>query len=1177
MIDTEIVQDYSSEARELLDEMDSSLMKVEKEGATPELLNTIFRAVHCIKGSAEYIGLERSSTLTHGVENLLDRVREGVLQLTPQIIDFLFRSKDLIALLIQEVAKHHEERSEISGMMAELEQFISQREHASAEGLARREPAVSEVTEAEQAAVTAEGTGPEARSEQAERELPSEVPAPETQEDYSYEQFRYEIGDYAQETADLGSTGTPTAPTEELEPATSAILETEEAPGLEPEGFEKALPLTAVSQTAESDLRTTLGDTVPHVLNISLYLDDLQDGLNPADAISSILSEIENFRETVAPIHHDQIHSIVDRLARHVASIDSDLGPVTPDEIEDLRVLLQDLRPYYPEDLFPMEATKATGTRPPARGKEPAKTDAERSAFVRQLAAIPDIGVTVAEAIADAGFLTVEQIARADWESLKHVSGLRPAMVEAILMSAGIPSDTMARPPDAEGPSVATGRSPVPRTSDRSLLADVDDELLKAFEGIFGDITAGASVPSIVPSADDNPAADMLAEVGIIEEEADREIIEIFMSYGWEVLDKLRPLVAKIAQGSVELSDLNRCAELIKSVRSSSSYMDYQRLAAFLDEWYEKTLWSSERTDSLSPKDVSFMHDSLTQFHDFLAGLEIALKPEAGLAAAPHPPIGGLASVPPQVQRATGTAMSDAGRKGAVPPGDAASVDAKSTAGSYPEESPTRELERALQQLEKTRDIRPGAPASADRGGVTTEDLGAELVASEGPLPSGLTPESALVKTMRVDSGKVDALLNQVGELVVNRSFVEQLSVELKDLQRALMIGTEIGKREIQAVKDLSLKVGEASLSLGRVANDIQEGVMKLRMLPVGQLFNRMPRLIRDLSRRVGKVVELEVYGGDTEVDKRVIEQIYNPLVHLIRNAVDHGIEDVASRRQSGKKEEGTITLRAYSQGNQVVIDVEDDGAGIDTSAVVDKAVEDRLIDAQEAKSLAPQDVFGFLFVPGFSTSKKVTRTSGRGVGMDVVKKDVEKINGHVEIESWENLGTRVSIRIPLTLAIIQTLLVRVAKHVFAIPLTSVREIIQISLQEIITIEGFEVIKFREETIPVLRFNEVFNMELPPDSKPPKFLVLAIAGTKTVGLLVEDLIGEQDVVIKPLAEHVCHVRGLAGSTILGDGTISLVLDVTEMIDDMIAQQRQLALLSPRFGRPSEVDQVNRTM
>ena len=354
---------------------------------------------------------------------------------------------------------------------------------------------------------------------------------------------------------------------------------------------------------------------------------------------------------------------------------------------------------------------------------------------------------------------------------------------------------------------------------------------------------------------------------------------------------------------------------------------------------------------------------------------------------------------------------------------------------------------------------------------------------------------------------------------------------------------------------------------------------MKLRMLPVGQLFNRMPRLIRDLSQRVNKAVSLQVQGGDTEVDKRIIEQIYNPLVHLIRNAVDHGIEDQEARRRQGKTAEGTILLNAYAQGNQVVIDVEDDGAGIDSAAVLDKAISSGLIDAREARNLSEEQMYEFLFAPGFSTSKKVTRTSGRGVGMDVVKRDVEKINGHVEVESSKGRGTRISIRIPLTLAIIQTLLVRHGTHFFAIPLTTVREIIRIEPQEISTIEGHQVIKFRDETIPILRTDEVFHLRGDFKSSEARFLVLAIAGYKTVGLLVQELVGEQDVVIKPLAEHVWKTKGLAGSTILGDGTIALVLDVAELVESVIAQQKILAsrdIWQMQSGRRRGVNNVVET-
>jgi two-component system chemotaxis sensor kinase CheA len=646
-----------------------------------------------------------------------------------------------------------------------------------------------------------------------------------------------------------------------------------------------------------------------------------------------------------------------------------------------------------------------------------------------------------------------------------------------------------------------------------------------------------------------------LAEgLDISSEESDREIIEIFLAYGLEITEKLRPLVSQLMTAEPGENDLEACADFINSIRSSATYMDYQKLALFLDDWYETTR-SLEERESISTDDLLFMDENLERFENFLKELQRALSPEA------TPLVATAASAPvTQPSVASAEAPEEEGPATEEAPAHVVHAEAELPApqqvASLVQEVPAEHVIPEAAPLAAP--VTPTVPIATEPRPLPEAARAADGAAYADAYAVRELQEGAVVKTMRVDSAKVDTLLNQVGELVVNRSYVEQLALQLRVFHRSLLSIDRVTKKEVQSIKDLALKVGEASIALGRVATDIQEGVMKLRMLPVGQLFNRMPRLIRDLSRRVGKVVNLEVHGADTEVDKRVIEQIYNPLVHLIRNAVDHGIEDREMRKKLGKSEEGLIILRAYSQGNQVSIDVEDDGAGINRSAVLEKAVQHRLIEATDISNASQQDVFNFLFFPGFSTSQAVTRTSGRGVGMDVVKKDVEKINGHVDIESWENEGTRISIKIPLTLAIIQTLLIRSIKHVFAIPLTSVREIIQISPHEITTIEGFEVIKFREETIPVLRISEVFHLERDEHLKEPRFLVLASAGPRTVGFLVEELIGEQDVVIKPLADHVFKNRGLAGSTILGDGTIALVLDVMELIDDIISQQRQIA-------------------
>ncbi|MFH1114270.1 MAG: chemotaxis protein CheW [Pseudomonadota bacterium] len=1132
MIDTEILQDYSSEARELLDEMDTSLIRLEKEGGSPEVLNNIFRAVHCIKGSAEYIGLERSSTLTHGIENLLDRLREGVAQVTPDVVDFLFRAKDVISTLIAEVAKEHEEKSEISGVMAELDRFLSGSSATSSVLPAAGPPPVTTGVR-EPAEAPSEESGVAGYPEVPEEGLTvraGSVPVDAGEAEQGDEAKTADpYTTFPDDPDDIPEGPVPRSRTESPEEDFVPLIEEgqeEGYPSLESGlGYEDE-PLHRIVEEEAIEEPMSLEDTVPHILGISLYLDDLQDGLSPEEAFSSTVEKIRLLKKSLEPTADPEIFNILTDMEGHLDALDFSTGDLGYEDVETLRSMLHDLRRYYPEDLFPLEPRRETEAEAPAIPlEEPGQEAPGPPPPVHELDNIPG----VEPAVVDAEFASMEQLDRADETTPTRIPGVTRTPARGVSAEAGVETG---RPKQTQI---------IGRPGERSLMADVDDELLEEFEGIFGE---PEPVPAESAKAPGGKAADLLEELGSISADADREIMEIFLSYGWEILDKTRPYVERVRQGRIERDDMDNCAELIKSIRSSSTYMDYQSLASFLDEWYEKTLWATERIDSVSVNDLQFMGQSLERFEDFLRGLDAVLNPEADVSSAPAvPPSAPQAEIP--------TARAAVETVTRVPKPRKEPVIAPAQDDVHFREAPTHELGRTVQPAPKEAVAVSGEPP------VPSSAVRAEL---EPRIPSAadLPQEAALVKTMRVDAGKVDILLNQVGELVVNRSYLEQLSLELKNLQRLLMSVDRVGKNEVAAIKDMTLKMGEASLSLGRVATDIQEGVMKLRMLPVGQLFNRMPRLIRDLSRRVGKVVNLEVYGGDTEVDKRVIEQIYNPLVHLIRNAVDHGIEAPETRRKMGKPEEGFIGLRAYSEGNQVVIDVEDDGGGINTEAVLRKAVENRLVDPQEIKNVSAQEIENFLFMPGFSTSEEVTRTSGRGVGMDVVKKDVEKINGHVEIDFLAGRGTRVSIKIPLTLAIIQTLLIKNGEHVFALPLTSVREIVRISLDEITTIEGFEVIKFREETIPILRINEIFKLKNGGRKREPRFLVLATAGLKSVGFLCEELIGEQDVVIKPLAEHVCEVRGLAGSTILGDGTIALVMDITEIIDDIIFQQRQLA-------------------
>jgi two-component system chemotaxis sensor kinase CheA len=458
------------------------------------------------------------------------------------------------------------------------------------------------------------------------------------------------------------------------------------------------------------------------------------------------------------------------------------------------------------------------------------------------------------------------------------------------------------------------------------------------------------------------------------------------------------------------------------------------------------------------------------------------------------------------------------------------------------------------------------APMSASSSPQTkTEDADARRREAER------VSEKLAKHTMRVDAQKIDSLMNQVGELVVTRALFSQLAGEMRDLQRQLQEHAELDQRETKQVKNLSFRVSEATLVLGRVANELQEGVMRVRMLPIAQLFNRYPRVVRELVHGTNKRVKLEIFGEDTELDKMVIEEVADPLVHLIRNSVDHGIESAEERLQAGKPPEGRLRLSAYHESNHVVIEVADDGKGINPRTIRAVALDKNLLSEAELDRMTPRELLAIVMRPGFSTATRLTKTSGRGVGMDVVKKNVEKMNGTVEIESEVGVGTLIRIKIPLTLAIIQALLVRVGSEIFTIPLTSVVETLRIFGDDIATIEGMEVIHLRQTTIPLIRLLRVFELSRPVEASDKEFVVIIKTGLRHVGLVVDTLIGEQEVVIKPLADYLRKNSGFSGATILGDGRVSLILDVYELVnvvsDKLTKKEMRKILLSPEAHAP----------
>ncbi|MDR3336187.1 MAG: chemotaxis protein CheA [Treponema sp.] len=440
---------------------------------------------------------------------------------------------------------------------------------------------------------------------------------------------------------------------------------------------------------------------------------------------------------------------------------------------------------------------------------------------------------------------------------------------------------------------------------------------------------------------------------------------------------------------------------------------------------------------------------------------------------------------------------------------------------------------------------------------------------------------------LRVDSKRIDDLLNLVSETVITKATFNQISFQFGDLQTELhnietvyrekikdlfdslpdyLESIESGKNVKDVRKQINEEYGdifslfdpfEASLkiiigkyratsqNLGRITGELQEGVMRIRMVPISQIFSRFPRLVRDLSKTLNKKINLVIEGEETELDKSVIEDLLDPIMHSVRNSIDHGIESQEERKAAGKPEEGRVVLKAANEGNMIIIEIADDGKGIDVEAVKGKAVERGLISAN--KILTDIEAFNLIFEPGFSTAKSITAISGRGVGLDVVRRSIEKLNGTVTVTSEKGKGTKFVIKLPLTLAIIQGLLVRVGPEIYSIPITSVIESLRIKPEEIRRIDNYEVFNIRNDVVSLLRLNRLFGIKS-DEKEDYHFIVIVGTAEKKMGFMVDSLIGEEDVVIKPLRDQYTNSPGIAGASILGDGSVSLIIDVSQLLE-----------------------------
>lgn len=438
-----------------------------------------------------------------------------------------------------------------------------------------------------------------------------------------------------------------------------------------------------------------------------------------------------------------------------------------------------------------------------------------------------------------------------------------------------------------------------------------------------------------------------------------------------------------------------------------------------------------------------------------------------------------------------------------------------------------RKAEDTARRAEKAKNPPPPKPAAAPKPATPPP------AAKKVPAAGGANSPAAMEQTIRVEVKRLDQLMNLSGELVLSKN-------------RLLTIYDELQERyDGEQFLD---KLNQVANSLSIITTDIQLAVMKTRMQPVAKVFSKFPRVVRDLSRELGKQIELELSGEETELDKSIIEEIGDPIMHMIRNSCDHGVEDPATRLSLGKPERGVVQLKAYNEGNHIIIEIADDGKGLDADMLRQKCIEKNLITEKEADQMSDKEAFALIFKPGFSTAQKVTSVSGRGVGMDVVKTNIEKLNGIIEIDSELGKGSVFRLKIPLTLAIMQSLLVGAQEEYYAIPLASVMETVRVPIDSIYTIEGKNVLRLRDEVISLVRLADVFNVKQVFESDTQAYVVIIGVAEAKLGVIIDTLVGQEEIVIKSMGDYLQNIPGIAGATIRGDGRVTLIVDVSSMMN-----------------------------
>ncbi len=634
------------------------------------------------------------------------------------------------------------------------------------------------------------------------------------------------------------------------------------------------------------------------------------------------------------------------------------------------------------------------------------------------------------------------------------------------------------------------------------------------------------------------------------------EILQDFLVESFELIEQLDQDLVELESTPEDLELLNRIFRVAHTVKGASSFLNFDVLT-HLTHHMENILNMARHGDLKINAEIM---DVVLESIDLMKALLVTIRDTGGDQGVE------VAECVNRLDIAAGGAGVEAPDAVAeVAPSTSQEAESASASEKTDEEEPDYdamsdqevedEIERLLmerQQSDKAkRDAKKKAePVVESVVSAPVEEVKPDVKAEVKPVASPPPPKRPAAKkeaaapveakrapttveqTIRVDVKRLDHLMNLIGELVLGKNRLIKINDDVEERYE----GEEFLEELNQVVSIVSL-----------VTTDLQIAVMKTRMLPIGKVFNKFPRMIRDLSRELGKKIELEISGEETELDKSIVEEIGDPLVHIIRNSCDHGIESAEDRAVLEKPEMGIIGLKAYHEGNHIVVQITDDGKGLDTDILKNIALDKGVISEKDADTMSEKEAFALIFRPGFSTAAEVTSVSGRGVGMDVVKTNIEKLNGLIDIDSEIGKGTSIKLKIPLTLAIIQALLVGVQEEYYAIPLASVLETVRISTEEIYTVENRSVMRLREEVLSLVHIGDIFDVERVFDASEYAYVVVLGLAESKIGLIVDSLVGQEEIVIKSLGEYLKGIEGIAGATIRGDGGVTLIVDVAALM------------------------------